>query len=1337
MEREKRLRTLLFLGRTLLFLFVIYHLNRYADGFVPPLFFLPFYAAALYGGALLARLRLRVIPALGALLLGMLSVWFLASGGFALLRLFVETPRVDALPSLFEFLFLPTAPTIAVAFLFAYLASRYRRFPVYEAFMLALGAFLTFFPQGEYELTLYDHPISVAVAAILVLASLLTVLGTSTTLEHRRQSTGTETGAPAKSRRLTRAALLFLLLLPVVLLSVLFVYNSYAEGSVQEGGGLLRPTLFRFDFSDYLSLESEISLSRDLVLLYHERRAPPSRLLRRYVLAGYSPERGFYREDRGFERVPDSVGSGPRRYESQTYRRRTSLEQEYYIVNFDPSSLIAVNYPVRVAPLRNWDDSSFNGIYRVESHASVATPEELGSVSAPGEKSEEWLRYYTRSGASPLLEQLAREVTADATGYYDKVLALERYLKEEYYYSLKPGAAPDGDQLSHFLFNSRKGYCSYFAFSMALMTRSLGIPSRVAVGFFLDPRQEVLNFHPVRANMAHAWVEVYFEEYGWIEFDPTSQQLAPGEEFDLSMGEDQEQVAALLEEIFSRYEELEELEREEELTAESGDGVRAAIERIERLVPGILALLLLGALFVGRNRLRLRGALARTPRRSSQLLFMHAGKRICGTPPGKGPPFRWPEELPKPRAVAVASLLELYQRAVFAPSYEYSEYRELQEHWKRIVREAPKGRRVVSLFLPVGMVPKGSGSTGGFGPEGAGEGPSERERGGGRGSHAKSAARTLLLIALFGALSIGVGSVRAVAQEQLGPEPQVETPRMVLDRAWQAIDNENYEEAIRILQGGQERFPEAIDISLLLGDLFYDRQLYSLALEAYQKAEESAPTDYDVLYSVATAYGRLNRERAAIEYLERLDGIHEAGPEVVSDLGWLYFKTHQLEKGERRLVEALREQGDDRYLTMTLGTIYADMYRYEESKRRYLQSIDSAIRDGAETFAAVAYYNLSLLEKSFYNFEDALSYTASSLELADRPSGYLAQGELYEQQMDSTRAYRNYRSAYVLDEETPLPKLSLAALYQRYGRLDDALAYTNEILEEENRGWMYNFGTDLSRHAMDIHGLLSDIYTGLARTRWLNRERTVTGFFTGLFDRVRYGILGWYHDVVFRRAAMRSADAYYDEGSTLNAFWTYRTAYDRRPTIALEYLEKARAFETEVIPESEPFYMLHEGVLRGEPRTIAAARSELDPLWERSEIATSLREELALLDAERDAEKYAARAAELLLMNAGAFQQYGLELPVRLRVEEGLGRGEVRKLRRYLAGRGIGVEAESDVDLVLTSEGSSAGRTVTVQLLLAGREIRRFRYGLAGGGRETLQGLAATIAGTIFRVELG
>src|SRR5208337_4762301 len=148
---------------------------------------------------------------------------------------------------------------------------------------------------------------------------------------------------------------------------------------------------------------------------------------------------------------------------------------------------------------------------------------------APPMKAED-LQLYTHTGSDEKIQDLAVQVTKDATGYYAKAAAI----------------AEDGNQLRHFLFVSKKGYCSYFAFAMALMCRGLGIPARVAVGFYVDPQSEVLNFYEVRAFQAHAWVEVYFGFLGWVEFDPTSDILAPNEEFAPFPGPDKDRMARLI-----------------------------------------------------------------------------------------------------------------------------------------------------------------------------------------------------------------------------------------------------------------------------------------------------------------------------------------------------------------------------------------------------------------------------------------------------------------------------------------------------------------------------------------------------------------------------------------------------------------------------------------------------------------------------------------------------------------------------------------------------------------------------------------------------------------------
>jgi hypothetical protein len=77
------------------------------------------------------------------------------------------------------------------------------------------------------------------------------------------------------------------------------------------------------------------------------------------------------------------------------------------------------------------------------------------------------------------------------------------------------------DPLDYFLFTSHTGYCEFFASAMGDMLRSLGIPTRLVSGFGPGTYETTFNAYVVRSEDAHAWVEVYFPTYGWIEFEPT------------------------------------------------------------------------------------------------------------------------------------------------------------------------------------------------------------------------------------------------------------------------------------------------------------------------------------------------------------------------------------------------------------------------------------------------------------------------------------------------------------------------------------------------------------------------------------------------------------------------------------------------------------------------------------------------------------------------------------------------------------------------------------------------------------------------------------------------
>jgi Transglutaminase-like enzymes, putative cysteine proteases len=121
------------------------------------------------------------------------------------------------------------------------------------------------------------------------------------------------------------------------------------------------------------------------------------------------------------------------------------------------------------------------------------------------------------------VSKLAGEITSSADNDYDRAKAIEAYLSKNYIYTLEPGDIPENrDFVDYFLFDSKEGYCTYYASAMTILVRSIGIPARYVEGYILPSKPVSGNIYEVTNKEAHAWVEVYFEGFGWIPFEPTS-----------------------------------------------------------------------------------------------------------------------------------------------------------------------------------------------------------------------------------------------------------------------------------------------------------------------------------------------------------------------------------------------------------------------------------------------------------------------------------------------------------------------------------------------------------------------------------------------------------------------------------------------------------------------------------------------------------------------------------------------------------------------------------------------------------------------------------------------
>ncbi|HEX5229791.1 MAG TPA: transglutaminaseTgpA domain-containing protein [Bryobacteraceae bacterium] len=121
----------------------------------------------------------------------------------------------------------------------------------------------------------------------------------------------------------------------------------------------------------------------------------------------------------------------------------------------------------------------------------------------------------------PRIPALAKSVVAGEQSQDAQARTLEKYLRTNYGYTLELPKTEPEDPLAFFLFHRRKGHCEYFASAMAVMLRTIGIPSRVITGFQSGVYNPISGSQLIRSSDAHSWVEAWLPDHGWTTFDPT------------------------------------------------------------------------------------------------------------------------------------------------------------------------------------------------------------------------------------------------------------------------------------------------------------------------------------------------------------------------------------------------------------------------------------------------------------------------------------------------------------------------------------------------------------------------------------------------------------------------------------------------------------------------------------------------------------------------------------------------------------------------------------------------------------------------------------------------
>ena len=352
------------------------------------------------------------------------------------------------------------------------------------------------------------------------------------------------------------------------------VSNAAGHGDKAENGMLKTNKDGNFDLKDYSQLRSNQGRNNELLFAAHIDNFLPGTEIPNplYLTAFYYTK--FDTSTETFERdaqIPKNDLFEPNVSQIPLYSTRVDstvisngmgdqgrrvVELEVYNKKLSPETYLAPNIGFFVQPIAIEKDfrGAFKSAYRAKAYVSElnsayfiynAKDPEIKAFQEQRFKvlriagsyeniDRRFMDYYTQMPKDQKFQRisiLSQKIAAQAKTPVDKVLAIRDYFlsqdedgKPLFSYTDNPGVPdiPSASKLMYFLFDNHKGYCAYYAGATLFMLRSLGIPSRITVGFMtIDRSDQNKGWYWYYADQAHAWVQVYFPGLGWLDFDTT------------------------------------------------------------------------------------------------------------------------------------------------------------------------------------------------------------------------------------------------------------------------------------------------------------------------------------------------------------------------------------------------------------------------------------------------------------------------------------------------------------------------------------------------------------------------------------------------------------------------------------------------------------------------------------------------------------------------------------------------------------------------------------------------------------------------------------------------
>ncbi|ANN16373.1 transglutaminase [Amycolatopsis orientalis] len=301
-------------------------------------------------------------------------------------------------------------------------------------------------------------------------------------------------------------------------------------GSLPGGTGSGRGGAGGFGVEPFTQLRGLLDQGENVELFKVYGMGADKRLLRAFTLDTFTPNKGWglaqngraqqgVQANQGLPPAPGDDGAGP--------AREVRIEPTNWVDNWLP----IYGAPRSITGLAdNWLYDPVGGAVFTTTKQNAPAYTETASIKEPSKDelrlddpnlAEVPQQFVQIDRVDPRVAAKARQLTENESNNFDKAQAIWSFFTAQngFVYDTKTADATDSDALADFVLNGKRGFCEQFASAMAVMLRSVGIPSRVAIGFTSGtPKGDHLS---ISSEDAHAWVEVYFQTKGWVSFDPT------------------------------------------------------------------------------------------------------------------------------------------------------------------------------------------------------------------------------------------------------------------------------------------------------------------------------------------------------------------------------------------------------------------------------------------------------------------------------------------------------------------------------------------------------------------------------------------------------------------------------------------------------------------------------------------------------------------------------------------------------------------------------------------------------------------------------------------------